>query len=82
MSTEHAYFPASVSCTIWWGASPLKTYHIIKVIHGAVRHRLKLTRGAHQLDAFSGGVLLSVVKRYLASIAALATATITPNGLR
>ena len=24
MSTEHAYFPASVSCTIWWGASQLK----------------------------------------------------------
>jgi len=28
--------------TIVWGASPLKTYHIMKIMHGMVHHRLKL----------------------------------------
>jgi len=30
--------------TIGWGASPLKTYHIMKIMNGAAHHRSKLTR--------------------------------------
>jgi len=28
--------------TIGWGASPLKTYYIMKIMNGAAHHRLKL----------------------------------------